>query len=346
MDYKPSGAAARGARLEPARIRTGLAGVAALLVLLTILALVSLFCGTVWLPPQQLLGSDATGHMARLILIDLRLPRMTLGMLIGGSLGLSGAVLQGLTRNPLAEPGLLGVSSGAAFGAVVAIYFGFASHFAAAPQLLGLCGAGAAMLTTFALGRGGGTVALILAGAAVMALMSALTSFALDFAANPYAAFEITTWLMGSLTDKGWPQVALASPFILGGAALLAMTGRSLDALSLGEMQAESLGVNLERLNVLALVGTALAVGAATAVAGAISFVGLIAPHLVRGMMEHQPARILWPSAIAGAALLLAADIATRLIRTGPEIKLGVFTALLGTPFFFWLVVRLRKNAP
>lgn len=340
------GAAHDAGALDVVPNRARLARFAVLLVPLTLLALASLLCGAVWLRPAQLLGSDATAHMARLILIDLRLPRLVLALLIGGSLGLSGAVLQGLTRNPLAEPGLLGVSSGAALGAVLAIYFGLASRFIAAPQLLGLCGAGAAMATTFALGRGGGTLALILAGVAVTGLMSALTSLALNLAPNPYAATEIMNWLMGSLTDKSWSQVALATPFILAGSALLAMTGRSLDALSLGEAQAESLGVDLERLNLLALVGTALAVGAATAAAGAIGFVGLIAPHLVRPMMGHQPGRILWSSTIAGATLLLAADIATRLIRVGPEIKLGVFTALVGTPFFFWLVVRLRKTAP
>jgi iron complex transport system permease protein len=332
--------------LRRAAGRQRLIAAATLVLLLLALTVISLLCGTVWLRPSQFLGSDTTAHLARLILVDLRLPRLVLALLVGGTLGLSGAVLQGITRNPLAEPGLLGVSAGAAFGAVMAIYFGLAGSFAAATPLLGLCGAAVAMAMTFALGRGGGTLALILAGAAVSALMAALIALALNLAANPYAAFEIMTWLMGSLADKGWNQVWLAAPFILIGSALLALTGRSLDALSLGEVQAESLGVNLERLNILALLGTALAVGAATAVTGAIGFVGLAAPHLVRPAFGYQPGRLLWPSVLAGAALLLAADIATRLIRFGPEIKVGVFTALIGTPFFFWLVVRLRRTAP
>jgi iron complex transport system permease protein len=176
--------------------------------------------------------------------------------------------------------------------------------------------------------------------------MGALTALALNLATNPYAAYEISSWLLGSLADKGWSSVALAAPFVLAGSALLLMTSRSLDALSLGEAQAESLGVNLGRLRAQALIGTALAIGASTAITGSIGFVGLVAPHLVRPMLGYQPGRILWPSALMGAALLLAADIGARLIRVGPEIKIGVFTSLIGTPFFFWLVVRLRRSAP
>lgn len=321
---------------------------AALIAVLVALAAASLLCGTVWLRPGEFFGADLAARMARLILLDLRLPRLVLALLVGGTLGLSGAVLQGLTRNPLAEPGLLGVSAGAAFGAVMAIYFGLASRFAAAAPILGLCGAAVAMAMTFALGRGGGNLALILAGVAVSALMSALTFLALNLAPNPYAAYEISTWLLGSVADRGWHQVWLAAPFIVLGNALLAVTGRSLDALSLGDAQARSLGVDLERLSRVALVGTALSVGAATAVTGAIGFVGLAAPHLVRPMMGHQPGRILWYSALAGAVLLLAADVATRLIeiQIGANVKVGVFTSLVGTPFFFWLVVRLRRTAP
>jgi iron complex transport system permease protein len=313
---------------------------------LVLLALLSLLCGTVWLAPSSLLSSDPDSHLARLILIDLRLPRLALACLVGGALGLSGAVLQGLTRNPLAEPGLLGVSSGAAFGAVMAIYFGIAGSSPAAAPLMGLGGAGIGMALTFALGRGGGTLALILAGTAVSGLMASLTALALNLAANPYAAYEISNWLLGSLADKGWNSVAMTMPFIFLGCALLSLTGRALDALSLGEAQAESLGIDLKRVRGLALVGTALAVGAATAVTGAIGFVGLVAPHLVRPLLGHQPRRLLWPSALVGALLLLAADVGTRLIRVGPEIKVGVFTSLVGAPFFFWLVVRLRRTAP
>jgi iron complex transport system permease protein len=320
----------------------------ALLVLVGALAFVSLLVGRVWLAPSDIIQglSSPNSQLALLIVGELRLPRAVLGIIVGATLGLAGAVLQGLTRNPLAEPGLLGVSSGAALGAVIAIYYGVATLFAAAVPILGLVGALLAMLLTFALGRGGGMLPLILAGAAVSGLASALISFTLNLAPSPYAAYEIMTWLLGSLADRSWDHVLLAAPFMLLGVVLLSSTGRALDALALGEAQAESLGIDLKRLNLRILIGTALSVGAATAVTGAIGFIGLVAPHLVRPLMRYQPSRILLPAALAGAALLIAADIATRLITLGPEMKLGVFTSLIGTPFFFWLVVRLRRTSP
>ncbi|MGH6827394.1 MAG: FecCD family ABC transporter permease [Rhizomicrobium sp.] len=307
-------------------------------------AVFSLLAGRVWLPPGEIVFRH--DPLALLIVADIRLPRTVLGLLIGASLGLSGAVLQGLTRNPLAEPALLGVSTGAALGAVIAIYFGISGIFGIAGPLLGLLGALAAALLTFGLGRGGGTITLILAGAAVSSLTAAGIALALNFAPNPYAAYEIMDWLLGSLADKSWTQVWLVLPFIVAGCLLLATTGRALDALSLGEAQAESLGVHLGRLRIAAVAGTALAVGAATAVAGAIGFIGLVAPHLARPFVGHQPSRILLPATLLGALLLLVADIAARLIHVGPELKLGVFTSLVGTPFFFWLVVRLKRTSP
>ncbi|HEX4025023.1 MAG TPA: iron ABC transporter permease [Steroidobacteraceae bacterium] len=327
--------------------RTWLTSGAIVLLLIPII-LVSLLAGRVWLPPSQLWHALwlPGPQLPMLIVTELRLPRAVLALLIGAALGLSGAVLQGVTRNPLAEPGLLGVSTGAALGAVIAIYFGLASQLAVAAPLLGLLGALAAGLLTFVLGRGGGTITLILAGAAVSALGAAGISLALNLAPSPYAADEIMTWLMGSLADRSWLQVLLILPFIVIGSLMLALTARALDALALGEVQARSLGINLRRTHLLALFGTALAVGAATAVSGVVGFIGLVAPHLVRPLVGHQPSRVLLPATLLGALLLLAADIATRLVRFGPELKLGVFTSLIGTPFFFWLVVRLRKAAP
>jgi iron complex transport system permease protein len=315
-----------------------------LALLLVIVFPLSLLAGRVWLSPQEILfGHDA---MAILIVTDIRLPRAVLALLVGATLGLSGAVLQGLTRNPLAEPGLLGVSTGAALGAVMAIYFGVAAISGVAGPMLGLLGALAAAMLTFGLGQGGGTITLVLAGAAVSSLTAAGIALALNFAPNPYAAYEIMNWLLGSLADKSWTQVWLVLPFILVGWGLLATTGRALDALSLGEAQAESLGIDLTRLRIAAIAGTALAVGAATSVTGAIGFIGLVAPHLARPFVGHQPSRILLPATLAGALLLLIADIAARMIHLGPELKLGVFTSLVGTPFFFWLVLRLKRNAP
>jgi iron complex transport system permease protein len=240
---------------------------------------------------------------------------------------------------------LLGVSSGAALGAVIAIYFGLAALSPVTGPLMGMAGALLACGLTFALGRGG-TVALVLAGAAVSSLTAAGIALALNFAPSPYAAYEIMSWLLGSLADKSWSQVLLVLPFAVIGGLLLALTGRALDALSLGEAQAQSLGVRLTRLAAFVVAGTALSVGAVTSVVGAIGFIGLVAPHLVRPLVNYEPRRVLLPAALTGALLLLCSDIAARLVHTNPELRLGVFTSLLGTPFFFWLVVRIRMVAP
>jgi len=314
-----------------------------LLLLIVLAFAVSLLAGRVWLPPHDLLAPHDS--MAGLILYDIRLPRTVLAVIVGAVLGLSGAVLQGFTRNPLAEPALLGVSTGAALGAVIAIYFGLAVLSPVIGPLLGIIGAIGACALTFALGRNG-TVALVLAGAAVSSLTAAGIALALNFAPSPYAAYEIMNWLLGSLADKSWAQVYLVLPFAVLGAAMLALTGRALDALSLGEAQAQSLGVNLTTLAALVVAGTALSVGAITSVVGAIGFIGLVAPHLVRPFVDYSPRRVLLPAMLAGALLLLCSDIAARLVHTNPELRLGVFTSLLGTPFFFWLVVRIRKVAP
>jgi iron complex transport system permease protein len=309
-------------------------------------AAASLLAGQVWIDPGQALASLIAPRpsLAQLVIVDIRLPRLVLGLLIGGILGLSGAVLQGLLRNPLAEPGLLGVSSGASFGAVIAIYYGFAAATPLAAPLFGLAGGLVTAGAALALARGGGTLTLILAGAAVSAVAAAGVSLALNLAPNPYAAYEIMTWLMGSLADRSWDHVAIAGPFILAGAVLLCFTARSLGALSLGEAQAESLGVNVGLTRLLALLGVAQGVGAATAVAGAIVFVGLVAPHLVRPFVGHDPGRTLLPAALAGAVMVTLADVATRLVSLGPEIKLGVFISLVGAPFFLWLVLRVRST--
>jgi iron complex transport system permease protein len=319
-----------------------------LLALVAVLFVLSLFVGQVWLDPKQTIQElfSATPHLGALIVTTLRLPRTVLACIVGATLGLSGAVLQGLTRNPLAEPGLLGVSAGASLGAVLAIYFGMASLFEASAPIMGLLGALAATALTFALGRNGGTIALILSGTAVSGLAAAFITLALNLAPNPYAAYEIMSWLMGSLSDRSWNHVLLVLPFVLIGCTMLLSTSKGLDALSLGEVQAQSLGIDLKKLRVLVILGTALAVGATTSVTGAIGFVGLVAPHLIRPFVGSHPRRILLPAAVLGAALLLLADIATRLIRVGPELKLGVVTSLVGTPFFFWLVVRLRRTSP
>jgi iron complex transport system permease protein len=299
------------------------------------------------LSPADLIAGRASPHpsLAGLVVTELRLPRAVLAILVGGALGLSGAVLQGLLRNPLADPGLLGVTNGAALGAVISIYFGLEHLMPLSTPLLGLVGAMGAGALTFTFGRGS-TLTLILAGAAVSSLMSAFLAMALNFAPSPYAAYEMSVWMLGSLAERSWDHVLLAAPFILAGMAILATTGRAVDALALGEAQAESLGIGVDRLRVLTLIGVGLAVGAATSVVGSVSFIGLAAPHLVRPFVGYQPRRTLLPSTLLGATLLLVSDIGTRVIHTNTELRLGVITSLLGAPFFFWLVLRLRRLAP
>lgn len=321
--------------------------VPALAVALLAACAASLLAGTVWLPPRAILSAlGGDPGLAGLIVREVRLPRLVLAVLVGGILGLSGAVMQGLLRNPLAEPGLLGVSAGASLGAVVAIYYGLSAAVALATPLAGLAGALATMAIALALSRHGSTIALILAGVAVSSVAGAGISLALNLAPSPYAAYEIMNWLMGSLADRSWLHVRLAAPFVLAGAICLAVTHRALDALALGEAQAKSLGIDLHRTRLLALAGTALGVGAATSVAGTIGFVGLVAPHLVRPLVGHRPAATLAPAALVGAVIVVLADTATRLLHVGPDIKLGVFVAAIGAPFFLWLVLHLRRTAP
>ncbi len=287
---------------------------------------------------------DATAA-ARLILVEIRLPRAILAFLVGGALGLSGAVLQGYLRNPLAEPGLLGVSGGASLGAVIAIHTGAAGLFALALPLGGLAGAGIATLAVVLLaGERSQPVTLILAGVAISSLAAALTALALNLAPNPFASVEILYWMMGSLTDRSLEHVWIAAPLIALGAALLHSTGADLDALTLGEDAAANLGVDHERLRHRIVAGVALAVGAATAVTGAIGFVGLVVPHLLRPLAGYEPRRLLLPSFFGGAALVLAADIGVRLVSPAGDIKLGVVTALIGAPFFLWLVIAMRRE--
>ncbi len=290
-------------------------------------------------------GLPRAGDAARMILVEIRLPRAILGALIGGALGLSGAVLQGYLRNPLAEPGLLGITGGASLGAVIAIHSGAAGAFALALPAGGLIGAALAAVAVMVLaGERSGPLTLILAGVAISSLAGALTTLALNLSPNPFASVEMLFWLLGSLTDRSLQHVWLAAPLILLGSALLLTTGRALDALTLGEEAAQNLGVDLKALRARIVAGTALAVGAATAVSGTIGFVGLVVPHLLRPLVGHEPHRLLPASAFGGAALVLAADVTLRLFAPLSEVRLGVVTALIGAPFFLWLVVKTRRE--
>ncbi len=282
--------------------------------------------------------------LAWTIMREVRLPRTLLAVMMGATLGLAGAVLQGFLRNPLADPGIIGVSSGASLFAVVAFYSGLSELFSLALPLFAIAGA---LLSVFILqwlaGRGG-VLTLILAGVAISSLAGAASQLVLNLSPNPYAATEIMFWLMGSITDRSMEHLALAAPFMVLGWSMLAISARALDALSLGEESAASLGVNLTRTRTLIVTGTAVSVGAGTAVTGGIGFVGLVVPHLLRGLCGHSPSCLLLASALGGAALLVAADLLVRIVAVGAELKLGVVTALIGSPFFLWLIFKARTE--
>lgn len=319
------------------------------LALLTVLLMVaSVVAGSAPFDAVQAVSDLIAGRptLEALVLAELRLPRAVLGAAVGFSLGLTGAALQGLMRNPLADPGVVGVSGAAALGAVLAFYFGLTSAFALALPLGGLAGAGLATAFLLTLARrGAGTATLILAGVALNSLSGALTALALNLAPSPYAALEVVFWLMGSLSDRSQLHVAVALPSMIVGWGLVLATARAMDALTLGEDTAASLGFSLRRVRLLVVGGAAAAVGASVAVAGAIGFVGLVVPHLMRPLVGHRPGRLLPVSGLAGAALTLGADILVRLIPTRPELKLGVVTALIGAPFFLLLLRRIRVEA-
>ena len=291
--------------------------------------------------------SQIDRELAWLVLTEVRLPRALLGLLVGATLGLTGAGLQGLLRNPLAEPGLIGASSGAALGAVLVFYFGMAVGSAMLVPLGGIAGALAALATLYLLaGRNPSIVTIILAGVAISAFCGALTSLALNLSPSPYAALEIVFWMLGSLTDRSMAQVWFVLPFMFVGWLLVLSTARALDALSLGEDTAATLGFSRRSVTLRTIAGTGLAVGAAVSVTGVIGFVGLVVPHLMRSLVGPRPAALLVPSALAGAALVLAADLLVRLPTGGPEPKLGVVTALIGAPFFLWLILKTRREHP
>lgn len=285
-------------------------------------------------------------ELESVILREIRLPRTLLALLVGGTLGLCGAALQGLLRNPLAEPGLLGASSGAALGAVLVFYFGLAGGDSLLLPLGAVLGSLLSLALLYALaGKSSDLLTVVLAGIAINAFTAALTSLVLNFAPSPYAALEILFWMLGSLADRSLVHVWLALPLMIPGWLLVIAAARGLDALTLGEETAASLGFDPRRTQWLVVVGTALAVGGAVAVTGVVGFVGLVVPHLLRPWVGHHPSRLLLPSFLGGALLATLADSAIRLMPPGPELKLGVVTALLGAPFFLRLVISSRNAA-
>ena len=297
----------------------------------------SLLAGRVWLDP-------ATTPNATVILAELRLPRGVLALVVGAGLGAAGAAMQGYLRNPLADPGLFGIAPGAALGAVLSFWLGYAAQPYALPAFA-LVGAGGAMaLLSLIAGRGNSVLLFTLAGMMIASLAGALMSLAISLAPNPFAMSEIVTWLMGALTDRSWSDVWLAAPLTVIGIALLLLAGRGLDALTLGEEAARSLGMEPRALQWLLIGGVGLTVGSGVAVAGIIGFVGLIVPHLVRPLTDRRPSSLILPSALAGALLVLVADMLCRILPLASELRLGIALSLIGAPFFLALLLRIRRE--
>ncbi len=312
---------------------------ALLLALLAVAVPLSLLAGRVWIDPF-----DPQLPNAAVIFIELRLPRAVLALVLGAGLGTAGAAMQGYLRNPLADPGLFGIAPGAALGAVLSFWTGWAASGWALP-LFALIGAGGAMaLLGLIAGRGGGVLLFTLAGMMIASLAGALMSLAISLSPTPFAMSEIVTWLMGALADRGWAEVWIAAPLTALGLAVLGLAGRSLDALSLGDLAARSLGVDPRRLQALMIAGIGLTVGASVAVAGIIGFVGLMVPHFVRPHTDGRPSALIVPSALAGALLLLVADCLCRVLPLQGELRLGIALSLLGAPFFLALLLRLKRE--
>tara|TARA_R110002020_G_scaffold59828_2_gene162822 strand:- start:55 stop:1026 length:972 start_codon:yes stop_codon:yes gene_type:complete len=312
----------------------------ALVAAIAVTFLLSLMAGKVWIPLDAWVAGDPRWP----IIAELRMPRTVLAILVGGALGVSGAAMQGYLRNPLADPGLFGVSSGAALGAVISLYFGYTASAWLLPAFA-LTGAGLTMaILALLVGRSGSMIVFTLAGVILSSVAGSMTALAISLAPTPFATSQIVTWLMGALTDRSWDDVWLALPLLALGGTLLALTGRTLDALTLGESAARSMGVDPLRLQLLIVVGVALCVGASVATAGIIGFVGLIVPHLVRPFVGNRPSAVLLPSALAGALLLLLGDCVVRAMPTVSELRLGIAMSMLGGPFFLFLLLRMRRG--
>jgi iron complex transport system permease protein len=313
-----------------------------LLLLVAILTVLSIAVGRVTLSWDVWSAQDA---VSRVILLELRLPRAILGLLVGASLGLAGAAMQGYLRNALAEPGTLGVSAMSALGAVLSIFFNIAGWH---PWVLPICGVLGGMIGMTALfvlsGMAASVLTLVLSGIILSAIAIAGISLALSLSPSPWAAGEIVRWMLGGLTDRSFDELTIAAPLILVGCIAVLACRRPLDALTLGETGARSLGIDLNRAQWQLALGIGLIVGGSTAVTGVIGFVGLIVPHLMRPLVGSRPGALLIPSAIGGAALVLGADIVVRLLPGGSELELGVVMSLIGAPFFFVLLHSMRRK--
>ena len=286
-----------------------------------------------------LVGRADAGDM--LVVWSIRLPRALAAFLVGCALGASGAALQGLLRNPLAEPGVLGVSASSSLAATFAFYYGLVSLSPWVMPVSAIAGALAAtMLITVAAIRTQSVVTLILIGVGVSSFAGAAMSLILNLAPTPFTLSDMINWMLGSVANRSFADISLSAPFMATGLVILFATRRGLSALTLGEEAAAGVGLNLHRQRILTVLGAGLATGASVALAGAIGFVGIVAPHIVRAYVDHDPARSLAPAALLGGVLLVVADIGVRILPTTNELKLGVVAAIIGAPVFVWIAMR------
>ncbi|WP_300380737.1 iron ABC transporter permease [Henriciella sp.] len=293
---------------------------------------------------RVLMAFLGTGDTAdQLVIWQIRLPRALAAFLTGAALGISGAALQGLLRNPLAEPGVLGVSASASLAATFSLYYGLAAISIWVLPVAAILGALAATaLIALAAIQTRSVVTLILIGVGLSSFAGAAMSLLMNLAPNPFSLSDMINWMLGSVANRSFQEVGLAIPFIASGAAILLFTRRGLSALTLGEEAASGVGLNLRNQRIWTVLGAGLATGGSVALAGAIGFVGIVAPHMIRPFTGHDPARSLIPSALLAGLILVVADIGVRLLPTSNELKLGVVAALIGAPAFVWIAMRRR----
>ena len=321
----------------------------ALTPILIILSVLAIFAAC-WLgtTPMSLshIGAALIGHGTQsdeVIIWAIRLPRALAAFMVGAALGASGAALQGLLRNPLAEPGVLGVSASASLLASAAIYYGLT---ALSPWVLPIAAIIGALIATaiiaWAALKTDSVVTLILVGVGLSSLAGAVMSLIINFAPTPFTLSDLMNWMLGSVTNRSFADIGFAAPFMMAGLAILYVSRRGLSVLTLGEEAAHGAGLDLKRQRLLTVIGAGLATGASVSLAGAIGFVGIVAPHLIRPFTGHDPARSLVPSALLAGLFLVLADIGVRLLPTTTELKLGVVAALIGAPAFIWIAVQRR----
>jgi len=290
---------------------------------------------------SALTGQSSAGD--HIVIWEIRLPRSLAAYVVGAALGASGAALQGLLRNPLAEPGVLGVTATASLSATFALYYGLAASSAYLLPVFAIAGALAATaLLAAAAMRIQSVVTLILLGVGLSSFSAAAMSLLLNLAPNPFSLADMINWLLGSVANRSFEDLKIVMPFVVAGMAILFFSRRGLSALTLGEEAASGIGLNLGRQRIAVVLGAGLATGASVALAGAIGFVGIVAPHLIRPFVGYDPARSLLPSAMLAGLILVVADIGVRLLPTATELKLGVVAAIIGAPAFIWIAVSRR----